>query len=225
MLVNFIITCYDKEEFLKPLSDILKGYKLIKPVVALAYNGSNETFPCSVRLDNLGHQLGEYSLIKAGYETLKDNGVKKWVKLSIDSWLTDEAAILRIFGEMEKARAVYGGNFWNTTSQVSTDIFFADTSEKNVFENFNLDEKDVNIIKAEQAVLENFLARAVGQTGAAYIINEREPVHPNNRHECSKLKWTMYDTLEENLSKKDQWAAPFDLEAYFKDVETCKLYE
>lgn len=218
MQVNFIITCFNKEHYWPHLFKILSEYKTIKPIISLVYNGNDPEFPCDVRLPNMGHQLGEYTLIKAGYESLKNQSTK-WVKLSIDSWLLKESIILDIFDKMEKAKLVYSGNYWNIQSQLSTDVFFADTTHGNIFENFVLDENDAKVINEGGAVLENFLARAVAKTGTAYIINEREPVHPNNRHECQRLGWTMHDDLETNLKRAEDWSKEFDYKSYLEEVK------
>jgi hypothetical protein len=36
-------------------------------------------------------------------------------------------------------------------------------------------------------------------------IQQRKPVHPDNRMECEKLKWTMQHQLDKNLENIRRW--------------------
>ena len=52
MEINFIITCFDKEEYWSHLKEILDSFSKIKPNYVLVYNGENENFICDARLKN-----------------------------------------------------------------------------------------------------------------------------------------------------------------------------
>ena len=97
MDVNFIITCYDREDYWPYLKKILDSYQTIKPHVAYCYSGVKEDVECDFRCSNRGHIEGDTDLMIGGYNLLKDNGVDKWIKLSVDSWLIDEEKIIELF--------------------------------------------------------------------------------------------------------------------------------
>lgn len=189
--VNFIITCFDKENYWEDLKSLILSYTTIEPTICLAYNGTDPNFPADVRIENSGLQKGEYELIMEGYKFLVDKDVESdlFVKLSIDSWLCDEDVINKIFSNMRHFRVPYGGNNWDTPEQLSTDIFFANIAYGNLFESFRFD----------GAILENAMYNSVARLGGRfYRINEREPVHLNNRFSCETLGWTMSHDLNEN---------------------------
>jgi hypothetical protein len=87
MDVNFIVTCYNREEYWPYLKEILNSYKIIKPHIAYCYNGNKADEVCDFRCGNRGHIEGDTDMMIGGYNLLKDNGVKNWIKLSVDSWL------------------------------------------------------------------------------------------------------------------------------------------
>lgn len=196
--VNFIITCFNRESYWPHLKDLIFSYKTIEPTVCLAYNGEDEAFECDVRLKNKGLQMGEYELIKAGYEHLLEKDVESdlFIKLSIDSWLCDEDVINKILSLMVHYKVPFAGTYWNTPEQLSTDIFFANIAYGNVFEDLVFD----------GPILESCMFNTVARLGGRfYRINEREPVHPNFRHSCPSLGWTMEHDLDKNLEFLDKF--------------------
>ncbi len=204
--INFIITCFDKVAYWPYLKSIIEGYNDIEANICLAYNGVDENFACDVRIPNRGHQLGEFDLIKAGYEFHKQKNpdVTFFVKLAVDTWPLNEEIILKINDLMVNRHKVgYGGNFWNTNNQLSTDIFFVNTKEGNVFDFFRIEEEnnETKEILDGKIIVENLMYRAVAALGGNfYLIREREPVHPNNRDKCARLCWVMSHDLSENVS-------------------------
>ena len=124
--INFIVTCFDKEVYWPKLKELLYSYQNIEPIVALAYNGEDPNFECSVRVENKGLQQGEFELIQAGYKYLleQDTPSDIFVKISIDSWLCNEDVIINIFNKMQHFRVPYAGNYWSLQDELSTDIMF-----------------------------------------------------------------------------------------------------
>ena len=121
--INFIITCYNREQYWEYLEKILKSYKLIDANYFLAYNGTDPNFNGYYIGQNRGHSLGEYDCIVGAYNKIIPNS-NKWVKISIDSWLLDENKILKIFSEMEENKCGFAGQYWNRfEGDISTDIF------------------------------------------------------------------------------------------------------
>ena len=191
--INFIITCFDREAYWPKLEELILSYKTIDPIISLAYNGDDDDFKCSVRVPNKGLQEGEFDLIQAGYKYLIDNDTPSdlFVKLSIDSWLCNEDVIVNIFNKMQHFKVPYAGNYWSLSDELSTDIIFANISYGNIFENLKMDGR----------VLEHSMSNAVGRLGGRFfLINEREPVHPDNRNSCKNLSWTMEHELEKNIN-------------------------
>jgi hypothetical protein len=203
--VNFIITCFDKENYWPYLKEIIKGYKNIESNICLAYNGVDENFECDVRIPNRGHQLGEFDLIRSGYEFLKEKHpeVQFFIKLAVDTWPLNEEFLLRVHDLMTNRHKVgYGGNFWNTKNQLSTDIFFANVAEGNIFDFFKIEEQnnETQEILDGKIIVENLMYRAVAAIGGNfYLIREREPVHPNNRDNCHRLCLVMSHDINENI--------------------------
>ncbi len=190
--VNLIVTCYDKEEYLFGFLECIKEYKYIIPNVCLCYNGTLHGFPSDIKLTNQGHQLGDISLTLAGYACLKNNGVSRFLKLGIDSWLMDDSIIYKIFRSMSQSKSAYAGNYWfaENTPSLSTDIIFADLNFGNIFEKFEWDGRFFET-SLYTTILKNKLKIS--------FIQERIPVEPENRFECSSLKWTMEHDLKKNL--------------------------
>ncbi len=196
MNINFIVTCYDKEEYFLGLLEVFKTYKKINPKIVFAYNGAWESFPADVRLPNRGHQLGDIDLTIAGYRKLVGNGVTKFVKLCIDSWLLNEDVVIEIFKQMSSGRCCYAGNYWfeNSRTSLSTDIFFVDIEFGNVFEGFDWDGSYYET---------SMYSTLVSMNSNILFIGPREPVVPHNRFAVKALDWTMSHDVRENL--KNFW--------------------
>jgi FkbM family methyltransferase len=216
MEINFIITCFDRESFWPEAKQTINSYKKIKPNIILCYNGSDEEFKkeAQVFLKNKGHQLGEISLISEGARYAKNNyECKKFVKLSIDSWIIDEDVIISTFQNLSRNKSCYAGNFWSTTNELSTDIFFVDEESGELFNNFVISEQEAQQVKDGLIIAENIMIRAVFNTNKNIVlIREREPVHPNNRFKCEELLCTMEHDLNENINNKN----------LFKKIKTIK---
>ena len=217
MNVNFIVTCYNREDYWPHLKSIIESYKTIKPHIALCYNGTNEDFKSDFRCEykpnggrgNDRHPHGvdyadaDYELTMGGYNFLKSNGVNLWVKLSIDSWLLDENKLIQILDNLEKQDCAYGGNIWYKRVNMSTDIFFANTKTNNIFE--DMDKNGVEFFDYLYSIpnpegfehLMYFISRQYNRL----IIMDREPLSADStRWECPKLGWTMSHFLEGNLN-------------------------
>lgn len=195
MEINFIITCFDKEEYYHGALQVLKSYKTIIPKIAFVYNGSSLHFPADIKINNKGHQLGDIELTLAGYNYLKNTSqTNRYVKLCIDSWLLNENIIIEIFNGMHKNQSCYAGNYWfeNSKNSLSTDIFFVDLNHGNIFEKFEWDGDhfETSMFKTLQKM-----------NGIVSIISSREPVHPHNRFACDSLQWTMSHEIKENLNQ------------------------
>lgn len=220
MDVNFIITCYNRENYYPHLKTILSSFKTITPHIALAYNGERTDLPTDFNYNfrtiykpnggrgSDGHGSGcEYAdadleLTVGGYEYLKNNGVKNWIKLSIDSWLLDELKIVQILNEMKAQNCSYAGNYWHSHRNLSTDIFFANTEINNIFEDLQFHGKqffDYLYEIKNPSGLELFMGFIASQYDHL-IIMDREPLSPDNtRWFADKLGWTMSHVLETNL--------------------------
>lgn len=202
--INFIITCFDREEYWPYLKQIITSYKEIKPNIILCYDGVDENFKkeANVVIENTGHQHGEAMLILNGFEYAKKNFKSNcFVKLSIDSWLLNENVILNIFNHMDQNHICYAGNFWNTNYQLSVDIFFIDKNNGDFLESFKEQHQNIENLKYGGSALENILFDSIHSKQYKYsIIEDRNPVHPNNRFCCMSLGWTMSHELKENLN-------------------------
>jgi hypothetical protein len=196
MLVNFIITAHDKEDFRHYCLRVIDSYKRIKPRVVLAYNGDDPEFPCDLRRDNHGHQHGDRDLTLAAYSTFTTSS--RYIKLGIDSFLLEEQVLIDIFTRMEKAGCCYAGNRWGNESEESlaTDVIILDTR-------FGDPLKD---LPTEGPSYEHWLFNNVRRLGLkALMLRERIPVHPHNRMECPPLRWTMHHQLQQNLYNMRKW--------------------
>lgn len=195
--VNFIITCFNREDYWKYLKHILDNYKSIESNYIITYNGVDNEFPAVHVGENRGHQLGEYDCIIKGYESLTPIS-HRWIKLSVDSWLLDEEKILNIFNDMEKKKLGYAGQFWNPDNQdISTDIMFVDTRFGNIFEIMkNNTFKIYNKKNKMEKYVYNLL---INNNIKIHFISERYPVHFDNREKCVKLGWTMDHNLDKNI--------------------------
>lgn len=195
--VNFIITCYNREEYWPHLENILKSYKKIKANYALVYTGNDESFPATLKILNRGHSKGDYDCVVAGYNQLKANGVNRWIKIGIDSWLLDEDKVLEIFVRMEKNKHGYGGIWWDShKDDISTDIFFVDTNFGDVFTKMQLEDYPDKYIPR----MELYMAHLLQTHGiTTEILHERWPTWSQFRFSCPQLGWTMSHNLQENL--------------------------
>lgn len=222
MNVNFIITCYDRESYWPHLKSIIESYKTIKPYIALCYNGLDENFDSDFRCEykpnggrgNERHPSGvdyadaDYELTMGGYNLLKSNGVDLWVKLSIDSWLLDENKLIQILENIEKQDCAYGGNIWYIRYNMSTDIFFANTKNKNIFE--DLDKYGVEFFDYLYSIpnpqgFEHLMYFVSRQYNRLIIMDREELSGDSTRWECSKLGWTMSHFLEGNLKFMEEY--------------------
>jgi hypothetical protein len=202
--INFIITCFNREEYWPHLKQIISSFKKIKPNIILCYDGENNDFKkeANVSIENTGHQHGEASLLLNGFEYAEKNFKSNcFVKLSIDSWLLKEEVILDIFTYMEQNKICYAGNFWNTNYQLSVDIFFIDKNHGDFLTSFKEQKNNIENLKHGGSALENIIFDTINSKGYKYtIIKDRDPVHPDNRFCCHSLGWTMSHKLEENLN-------------------------
>jgi hypothetical protein len=196
--INFIITCYNREQYWEYLKQILDNYKLIESNYVITYNGVDNNFPAVYVGKNRGHQLGEYDCIIKGYETLVPIS-HRWVKLSVDSWLLNEEKILDIFKKMEENKCGFAGQYWNPDNKdISTDIMFVDTRFGNILEIMknNTFQNNNKKNKMEKYVYNLLIENNI----KIHFIPERYPVHWENREKCEKLNWTMSHDLQENIN-------------------------
>jgi len=203
MDINFIITCYDKEDYWPYMKQILDSYKIVKPHIVLCYNGNRENFVCDYRCNNSWHARGEHDLMKGGYDLLKNNGINKWVKLSVDSWLLDENVIIDIFNRMVENNYCYAGNYWSNELAFATDIIFA------IENNFNLFEKFFERYLITDG-FESAMAETVKDNGKYYLIPERQPVNSDintHRFYVDALSWTMDHNLNVNIQRAKNYIA------------------
>lgn len=247
--INFIITVYNREDYWPHLKKILDGYKNIKSNYVVCYSGENDNFEYDFRIKNQlnggrgnDHHIHatpyvdmDFDLMIGGYELLKNNNVTNWVKLSIDSWLVDENKIIDVVNFLNKENCVYGGNIWYSHINLSTDIFFANTEKKNIFEELKLHGKkflDWLYYKKIPTGLENLMRYVVIPHDYAIIL-DREPLTADGtRWLCPKLGWCMSHCLETNiefvknyvsdnqsvrLKKVNGNNAPYDFDWYLKD--------
>lgn len=204
--INFIITCFNRENYWQYLKKILDGYKLIDPNYIITYNGNDVNFPGKYIGENRGHQLGEYDCITNGYEFLKPVS-NRWIKISIDSWLLNEEKVLEIFHNMEKENAGFAGQYWNDGQKdISTDIMFVDTRFGNIFECM----KKNNFTNDKKTKMEKYVFDLLNENNIKiHLIPERYPVHWENREICEKLNWTMNHDLQENINYTKKYGGFF----------------
>jgi hypothetical protein len=231
MEINFIITVYDKENYWSHLKKILDEYRLIKCNYVVCYSGSKSDFDCDIKMENLinggrgnNHHIHatpyadmDYLLTIAGYDFLKSNGVTNWIKLSVDSWLINENKILDIFNFIIKESCVYAGNIWYSQINLSTDIFFANTSNKNIFEDLKKHGGkflDWLYYKKIPTGLENLMRYIVIPYNHAIILDREPLISDSTRWICPKLGWCMSHCLETNIDF---------LKNYLPDGEIAKL--
>jgi hypothetical protein len=172
----------------------------------LCYNGENNDFAkiSNVVLNkNTGHQSGEAGLIINGAKYAKKHfNSKLFIKLSIDSWLLNENIILNTFDQMLKNNIAYAGNYWNNSSQLSSDICFINENVIDFFdplENICTDIYKNNPSGIGTALESMFYYIVTNSNNKYYIFPQREPVHDDFRFKCHELNWTMSHDLKENI--------------------------
>ena len=192
--VNFIITCFNREAYWPHLKALIDSYKEITPHIAFCYNGSDKKFPCNVRYINRGLQIGDGQMICGGFNHLKGNGVNRWIKLSVDSWLCKEKVIHDLFALMTNCGYHYCGNVWKKNpGAFSTDVIFADT--------YFMDTFAKNYAPGKKFILEKYCNDVANWVGKWYIIPERigHTDDDGHRDSCPALGWTMSHDLKKNL--------------------------
>ena len=198
MDINFIVTCYDKEEYWPYLEDILKSYKKIKANYVLVYTGNKLDFNPTIRIPNRGHSRGDYDCIINGYKYLKERtNTSRWIKIGIDSWLLNEDVLISKFNEMERNTCGYAGVWWDSShDDISTDIFLADTSFGNAFESIEKHEVPDHLTPRFEVYMAQMLN---AYKIKCLILMERDPCWSHYRWKCPALGWTMSHKLQENL--------------------------
>lgn len=192
--VDILITCHDREDYLPWLLKIIHQYTKINPHIIIAYNGTNDSFLCTVRRTNLGLSPGDLDLMQAGLLFCQHNRI---LKLSIDTWPCDEEIIIDIFNRIEHKRLPYAGNVWDDEGiGLSTDIMFIDLRWGNIFNGWKYDGRNI----------EHSLQDCINALGIGYHnIPERMPVHPDQRFQCDNLKLCCYHDLETNIACARKW--------------------
>lgn len=202
MKINFIITAFDKEIYLPHLLRVIQSYVTVEPQIVIAYNGSDPNFPCTLRRPNMGHQHGDHDLTMTGFNHFRTlNDGFRFIKIGIDSFLLDENFLIHIFDTMQKERACYAGNPWHNedSPSLSTDVIFLDTRFGNPLNPPHGMEKDGDDY-------ESWLWKSIHKRNLKWLeIQQRKPVHPDNRMECEELKWTMHHQLQANLENMRKW--------------------
>ena len=209
MDVNFIITCYNREDYWPYLKKILQSYKIIKPNIAYCYSGDNQNEICDFKCKNRGHVEGDTDLMIGGYNVLKNNGVNKWIKLGVDSWLIDEKKIIDIFNIMEKNNFMYSGNTWGSEKYFSTDIFFVIENDFEFMKKFT--EGAINYIENIDYSIEGWMRILAMSSNRFYHIPEREPIF-GNRFSVESLSWTMKHDLNENIEQANIYLKKLNLD-------------
>jgi hypothetical protein len=205
MEINFIITCFNREDYWPYLKKIIQSYKKIKPNITYCYSGDNKDILCDYRCKNRGHVEGDTDLMIGGYNLLKNNGINKWIKICVDSWLLDEQKIIDIFNIMEKNEFVYAGNKWGGDNYFSTDIFFAIDDNFKFMKKFT--EGAINYIENIDYSIEGWMRTLAVNSNKYYIIPEREPIIGTygNRFFVENLSWTMKHDLKDNIEQTNQY--------------------
>lgn len=202
MKCNFIITAHDKEIYLPYLLRVIHSYRKVEPEIVIAYNGSDPEFPCTLRRPNMGQSDGDNDLTMSGYNHFRTiNDGFRFIKTGVDTFLLDEDMLVHIFEVMERESACYAGNPWhgNDSESLSTDIIFLDTRFGNPLNPPHGMERDG--ADFEKRMWQSMRHRNL----KCLTIQQRNPVHPNNRLECAALKWTMHHQLENNIENMKRW--------------------
>lgn len=203
--VNFIVTNYNREDYWPYLKNILNSYKKIKAHIAYCYSGVKQDEVCDFRCINRGHIEGDTDLMIGGYNLLKNNGVKKWIKICVDSWLLDEDKILGIFDVMDKNDYVYSGNTWTSSPYFATDIFFSRDNEFKFMEKFT--GGAIQYITEINYSIEGYIADLARESNRYYLIPEREPVQGDygTRFVVESLGWVMHHNLGDNIKFMEEY--------------------
>jgi hypothetical protein len=214
--LNIIVTVYDKEDYWPHLKKVLEGYKKIKCNYVICYSGERENFKSDFKIKNVinggrgddNHPSGsphhdmDVALTIGGYDILKNNGVNKWLKICVDSWLLDEEKILDILNFIENENCAYAGNVWYSHINLSTDIFFINTNKVNIFEELKKHGKkllDWFYDKKIPTGFEAIMKQIVTPFDHAIIL-DREPITVDgSRWICNELGWCMSHDLETNI--------------------------
>ena len=213
MDINFIITCYNREDYWVYLKEVFASYKKINPTIFLCYNGNKDYFNCDLRIKNLGHQQGEYSLITLGYQLSKNyNENFRFVKLSVDSWLLDEDKIIEIFNRLEETEAPYAGTTWGKSWLFSTDIFFADIRFGNVFEELKFD---------SGAILEKSMWDAVSRINKGFVLLNRVSGIAKHAYKLEEYGWVYSHDINQNV-KEFQKFKEDGLQLEYKTITNTK---
>jgi glycosyltransferase involved in cell wall biosynthesis len=215
MKINFVITAHARQEYLLPLCKILQGYTKIRwnSVVVMSDMREDQRLTSVKQIvvenapaGNNGHSFADFSKTQTGYNHLHNQNPSdfRFVKIGIDSWLTNQDFIIQTFNDLEYRQAGYAGNRWKEDEpSLSTDIFFADTRFGNVFKDFHCEVPNV-----PDACFEWWMDWHCKRKGVrTKIIPERVPVHPHFRFECEAIGLTAHHTLETNLANASRWGA------------------
>ena len=198
MKINFVLRCYEYEDYIEPALEVIRSYKKIEPSIVLCYDGVRDDVKCDVKIPTRGHQHGDADLVYYGYlEHRRRNVNFRFLNICIDVFMLDEDVIIGIFNAMEKGKFGYAGNRWAHEKEptLATDIIFADIRFGNVFE-----------FDRVGPAFEWWMNQHCLKNGIKPLfLKDRIPVHPNNRHQCEKLKWTMHHTLKQNMENVLRW--------------------
>ena len=188
---DVILTCTNREAYIPHALEVLRSYREIRATPILCYNGDGD-IDCDVRLARESLHLGDYRMTMDGFRRCQHSRI---IKLSVDTWLLDEAVIRRIFDRLAATRKPYAGNYWIENRRgLATDMIFADLRWGNIFDHWRYD---------PARGIEVTLEEAVGKIGRGFLeLTERHPVHEENRHECPALGMVAHHDLALNLSRK-----------------------
>ncbi len=201
MDVNVLITFFDKEDHLPYLLQILNSYKILKPTVLQVYTGTNPDVKANLKYNLPTNALDqrEYSMLVEGAKAFKSvNQTKRFLKLNSNTWPLDEQKIVDIFNKLDELERPVATNYWtnNQPGSFAADIFLADTRFGNVFAPAN------KFLRTTELTLHSVIQNLSHQP---YLIEEREPVHWRNLWECKNLKWVMYNDLQQNLNRANEF--------------------
>ena len=203
MDINFIITCYENEQNIPLLVQLLQSFKKIQPNIVVSYAGEKD-IPCDVKIDptSLKPQFREIALTVEGYRAFKryNNTNKKFVKLSANVWPTNEDILIELLDRLTVHKTPYGGNYWhhNGVGSLAMDFFVMDLTYGDFLKDLDQVHNDSEVTLYQQLV--------VKKKKQPYIIPERDGIFWNNRYECKALGLVMRSTPQENLATMKDWA-------------------
>jgi hypothetical protein len=205
--INFLITCHDKNlAFIEQTKKIINSYKKILPSIFIAYAGE-KPLACDIKTKELPEPIREIVLAYEAYKLGLKTGNPYFIKLSAQAWMLDEDKLLDIFQRMEKAKALFAGNYWhhNIEGSLAADIFFLHRRYGDLFK------KIEGIVSDSEITLFHMLKN---QGVKPLIIEERDPVFWNHVYQCPTLKWTMqagdYPLNVRNLQTFQEQRIPVD---------------